>query len=286
MGLQAVHSFELAAPMMLELISDITLADRFYVITVFGRAYLHQREALTGGDEKLEIEGRSFSVWTRSARPLTAIEVSLFSWLKDDSHQVAQQVAAQTFAVLVTTELERRERELLARRWTESAAQTSQVSATSSMIVAASEPERLRKLHPLGWMAVFLTAPKEKELRTQIWPVMAEVIQMQQGLGGQQQYEKVAASLQGKSTQPQVATSALVPTVLYRWGNVVDTGVKNLSHTLGRALEFYRYRWLILGLVFVGYLIACSAVKSWVSDLAQPSRPAATQQPAEPVGNR
>src|SRR6185369_14403731 len=46
MGLQAVHNFEIVASMLVELISEITLADRHNVVSVFARAYLNQRAQL------------------------------------------------------------------------------------------------------------------------------------------------------------------------------------------------------------------------------------------------
>jgi hypothetical protein len=292
MGLQAVHSFELASPMMLELISDITLADRSHVITVFAHGYLHQREALTGGDGKIEIDGRSFAVWRHSPRPLTAIEGSLYSWLKDESRPVAQQIAAQTLAVLATTELERWERAPFQK--TPSAWPQTAQPQSSHAEPAVAEWERVHKLLPLGRLSLLAALPRKKEVRTQVWPLMAQVIEMQQHFDKGRTYRQIVASLRSKNSsaasQAQEGSATIVPMVLQRWRTFGDEGVNTLAHGLSRALEVYRYRWLILALLLISYMVACNAVQRLKVALSQPSSPPEIQQPAtadqETHGNR
>jgi hypothetical protein len=243
MGLQAVESFELVASTLVELISEVTLADRFHVVSVLVRAYLRQREHLVGGDGEVELGGRTFQVWIRSPRPLTPIETSLYGWLRDGEHPVAQQVALQTLAAIAATEVEQKEREMASPRPPEAG------EARPVTRIAPNAP-RLRRLDFLGRMAVFLAAPRRKEIRPLLIPLVAEVIEVlradRRGV-----FETIAATAGGgpirvSSEKPTISRKPILPVVLARWQVIGEEEVRRLARILSVAVDVTRWRWVIL----------------------------------------
>lgn len=251
MGLQAVDNFDLVSSTLLELISEVTLADRFHVVSVLTRAYLRQREQLEGGEEEIEIGGRTFQVWPHSPRPLTTIEVSLYSWLQDEEHPVAQQVAIQTFAAIAATGLEQKERELASRSVAVLAPPQLPI-----LRIAPNQP-RLRKLGFLGRMAVLMAAPRQKETRPLLLPILAEVVEVRR-TERLRLFETVAANASGVANraspdEESARKTSLLPVVLDRWQALEEKSIQSLAHTLRIALDVFRWRWAIL----LAFLVSC-----------------------------
>jgi hypothetical protein len=245
MGLQAVDNFDLVSATLMELISEVTLPDRLHVVTVLARAYLKQREHMKGGDDELDIDGRTFQVWTRSPRPLTAIETSLYAWLQDEQHPIAQQVSIQTFAAIAATELDQKERALASRR-----APAASPPQPAAIRISLDAP-RLRKTSILGHMAVFLSAPRKKSTRDLILPILAEVIEVQRA-ERRRIFDDVAATASGAPKRLQAGgkpgniVKKLFPVVLARWQAMGEDGVRELALAMSHALDFFRWRWAIL----------------------------------------
>lgn len=261
MGLQAVNDFDLVASTLMELISEITLPDRLHVVTVLVRAYLSQRERLEGGEEEIEAGGRTFQVWSRSPRPLTTIESSLYTWLQDMERPVVQQVAIQTFAGIAATELEQRERELGSRR------APAPAPPPPPMTRVHPNPPRLRQLSLLGRMAVFLAIPRQKENRARLLPVVAEVAEVRR-TERSRVFENVAAAasrLSGQSPAAEVPAlkKPILPVVLARWQTIEDSGMKSLAQALEGALAFFRWRWAILGAAVLSCVLLVHDYRDW-----------------------
>jgi hypothetical protein len=258
LSLQAVHHFELVASLLMELISEVTLGDRLNVVSVFAGAYLKQREELTGGDGEVEIAGRTYPIWTRTERPLTPIEISLYSWLRAGGQPVARQVAAQTFAAIAATELDRKERSLGAgprpggRR-----------PRLSVRLRRASSPRFLRRLSLFGHAAVFLAAPHTRARRSLLRPVMAEVMEV----------ERSHRAGKGDQGAPTAAPDAAM--IITRWRSTSDGEVRAFARSLGSAFKIFLWRWvLILSLVFCAVLWYDWREWSWSN--ADPLPPADT----------
>jgi hypothetical protein len=239
-GLQAIRNFELAAPIIQELVPEVTLPDRVHLVKVFVLAYLHEREQMQNGDDRLEVEGETYEVWTVSLRPLTPIEAFLYRCLEDDLRPVAQQVAVEAFAAFSATPLETLERELAARR------RMTGVPASSPLAppTMSWSTERLRKLDFLGEMAIYLTAPREPLLRMTLRPLLAEVVEMQRGNPNVPTYS--AANLSRRIP--------LFPLVKEKWLAVSNDSVRRVARALSHATEIYRWRWAIVLLVlYLGF---------------------------------
>lgn len=261
MGLQAMQHFELVSSTLVELISEVTLADRLHVVTVLARAYLRQREQLKGGDEEIEIDGRTFQVWIHSQRPLTAIEKALYSWLQDEYHPVAQQVAIQTFAAIAATELECRERALPFRL------DPAPDIPPPSIVRLAPNPPRLHTAGFLGQMAVALATPRQREARPLLNPIMAEVIEVRR-LEPTRFFESMTASSgqTGRKVLPGQGTpsrSPLLPMLLSRWQATGEEGVQSLVRSLGIALDLFRWRWPIVLTLAVSCVLLVHDVREW-----------------------
>ncbi|MBP0027030.1 SH3 domain-containing protein [Roseofilum sp. Guam] len=87
--------FQIIAPKLKGLVSEITQEERNEIANILTNIYLKQRASLTGGDRVIEIQGKQYSVWLDSQRPLTTVEQAMIDWAKDDSNISAQQVATQ-----------------------------------------------------------------------------------------------------------------------------------------------------------------------------------------------
>lgn len=230
-GLQGLHDFELVSPLLIEFLSEIALKDRKNVVSVFVKAYLQQRDQLRGGDGEIEIAGRTYQTWLRSPRPLTPIEISLYSWLRDGGHPVARQVAAQTLAAFTTTELEQKERALGASQ-EKVAVKTAPRAARR---VASSRP-RLRRLPLLGYAAVYCVAPFQMPARKLVRPVLAEMIELERS--------------HSRGTLP----------LLDRWRSSDDQEVQGLARSAAAAFRLYHWR---RGIIAAQILCVILALAFW-----------------------
>jgi hypothetical protein len=252
-GRQAVRNYDLAAPLLSELLAEITLAERSILVEVFTRAYLDQRRQLEGGDETISIDGVPYPVWIRQPRPqerLTKVEQALYFWLQAWEQPVAQQVAAEGFAALAGTRLDRRERELAAQRQRAGVPQ-----AAAAVFDPAIQPVLLRSLGPLGWLA--LTAViRGRELRAALWAPFAELLWIRRQApagatmdGGHGAAAGAAGSQAAPGSVPPAGPRmASAEEVLKRWRlAAVNDSLRSAVDYLERALELYRWRWAAIG---------------------------------------
>jgi hypothetical protein len=256
-GLQAIRNFDLVAPLLDQLVSEITLTDRAFLVSVFRQAYLRQREQMADGEGQIQVEGRSYPIWTQSSRPLTRLELLLFDWI-ESGDPVARQIAVQTFAALEATELERLE------RW----AASSLGSGMGGSRARGKETPiwklpRVRKLGLLGHMAVYLADPRDWRRRAALQPLLAEMIEMgrrkkspmgyidlhpQHELGELKQGDGSALPLKGGAARNSFRYSVLPGswTLLRRWSASSEKSVRSLTSALKRAVFLYRWRWVVV----------------------------------------
>ncbi len=233
------------------LVAEVTLDDRYLVVAVLVRAYLHQRRELKGASKSLEIDGVSYGIWPSEARPLTPIETSLYSWVDAGVHPVAQQVALQAFAAFASTDLEFRERGYVPGQPGHGIMTFGQAQDT----LAPMAP-RLRSLSLLGKMAMFLAVPIDGPRRAVLEPLFAEVLEIRHGLYPVRPYQYLANLVSEKGRQhvgeDQVRALPHIPLLLSRWKDSPDEGIKAVTILLGRACTIYAWRWPI---VVVGFLV-------------------------------
>jgi hypothetical protein len=241
-GLQGSDHFELVAPILMELISEVTLQDRENVVSVFVRAYLKQREELDGGDGEIESGGKTYQVWLRSQRPPTAIESSLYQWLRDRKQPVARQIAAQTFAAFAATDLERKERSLGVRQEKKPVA-----APRPAFLPMTPIQRRLRLMSLFGYLTVLIGAPLRRYL---LWPVMAELLAIERRQEG-------AAVLSAPSFWTSFTPLSLpsVSPVFDRWQVNDDKEVSRLARSARATFKLFRWRWpILLGLILCAAL--------------------------------
>jgi hypothetical protein len=247
-ALQAVENqtrpdLELAARLLPDLLTRLAFADRPQVTALAVRSYLFQRQQLAGGDRKLEIDGRSYAVWTDGARPLTGVERTLYGWLVADDRPVAQQVAVDAFAAIAATPLDREERRLLAAQPPEAA-----LGAGSAF---AASPE-VRGLNPFGHLAIVLATPGKEELRPLLRPLLAEVIARRgrylQILSARQRRARRPQGQGGAGSQPLTVDPEIwrIGVILDRWKGVRNDYAQALAGYLRKAVFFYACRWAIV----------------------------------------
>ena len=169
--------------------------------------------------------------------------LSLFSWLRDDNHPVAQQVAVQTFAAISTSGLDAKERTLALHR------KLSPGMAASRRTSILKNPKRLRRLNPLGEMSLLFMAPRKEEVRALLRPVMARPWLSSVPTGLCQPPRKArrkglsASSYSGHTNSAAGASASCGPGEIC---TAPDSAVNDLARTLSRTLLFYRFRWIIV----------------------------------------
>jgi len=279
---QMMRNYVVVALMLQDLVSKITLQDRPAIVEVFVRIYLYQRQRLAGGDSRVELDGRSFGVWTTSVRPLTDIEAALYGWILDDSRPIAQQLAVDIFEAMAETTLEHEERRLRQAR-----PQAQRVMGTGPAASGSNLPQ-LHSLPPLGHLAVFLAAPRKKKVQAILAPLLAQFIVVQRRAAVRHRAEarrrsdalKVAGSPAPSSTVEGREARALA--LLERWRGVSNEAAKAISRYLERALSFYRWRW---GIVFavIGLLLSLYfGSRAMIHHLSQP--PTSITTPTQSAG--
>lgn len=88
-------NFKEVAPYLQTLLTKLTREEIDDIITIITDIYLHQRATLKGGDEAIEVNGRSYQVWINSQRPLTDVEQVIFEWLGNEKYPIVQQAALE-----------------------------------------------------------------------------------------------------------------------------------------------------------------------------------------------
>lgn len=266
---------DLAAQILPRLLSRLTIEDRPQVVALAVRSYLHQRQRLEGGDRKLELDGRSYRVWTDGTRPLTGIETTLYGWLFDSSRPVAQQLATACFSAFAATALEREERRLLRER-----PQTVALSGGGRGVYNAG-PE-VYSLNLLGHLAVVVATPGREEVRPLLRPLMAEVIVerrrqlaiMAERLRQKRKAKKGKGAAAPESEDPNQIESAWdaerIERVLERWGKVRNRSAQALAGYLKRAVLFYRWRWGMVAIIGILLLELAHLYRQAELALAEP----------------
>jgi hypothetical protein len=280
---QTQRDFGLAAQLLPAVLARVTLKDRPAVIQLAVRTYLFQRQLLPGGDQRIAVGGRSFAVWTRTVRPLTGLEASLYSWILDDSRPVAQQLAVDIFAALSDTALDRDERML--RQPQPRSAATPAAVATPTAPPAA----EIHALPLLGHMAILLAAPRKPQLRQIMKPLLAEVIMeyrrrppatMQSPRNAPAEVPSptssaVSAELtQGTGSSrsnglrpadpPLTFGHQRIDYLLTRWTGVRNAATNAMAMYLRRALTIYEWRWaLVLAMVLLLCITWLVGRRSW-----------------------
>jgi hypothetical protein len=240
-GEQALRFYELAAPLVVKLLAEVSLRDRSLLVGIFVRAYLEQRRKLAGGDETLQIGEERYPIWIWQGRPLTQVEEVAYLWLQEWEHPAAQQVAAETFAALGATTLESRERQLIAER----RAPAGGSHRASSSLAPAPSPNRVRSLGVLGWLALVLTV-RGRELRAALWAPFAELVWISRQAPSTTM--SAAASPAGSHSYIMFGLALASTTeVLQRWRiAAANESLKDLVDHMQRALTMYRWRWPIV----------------------------------------
>lgn len=258
---QARGRFDTVAALLQDFLAVVTVRDRPLVVRILTATYLSQREALGGGDEEIEVDGKTFAVSTRSARPLTEIEASLYSWMLDESHPIAQQIAVEVFAALGLTTLERTERE---RR---NARQQSPVFTAAQLSPPLPEPQSY-STPLLGRLALRFATRRKPHVRPILKPLLAELIVV----GG-----APLASIADPSRHERIET------LFARWAGVSSKATQAIGRFLQSAFTLYRWRWgLILAGAFLALLLY-QLVPPFVGYLETPPSPSIAHDAASPA---
>jgi hypothetical protein len=271
---QALQNFELVVQLLQDLLSQIHLQDRPAVVEIFAKTYLHQRQRLSGGDRRVEVEERRYEVWMESPRPLTEIEATLYGWLLDSGHPIVQQIAVDVFDRLGRTSLEVEERAMRARR---------PVVARNELPAGdfGRKPKsQVRRLPVLGYAAIFCTAPRKPQVRVTLRPLLAEIVALKRVWTAPKPDRRKAAP------QPLEFPKPPATVLLERWNTVANDSTKAVAGLLRRALFFYNWRWLFIGMVLllgVGLYYGTPIIYHLIQERRAIAQSQATGIPASPT---
>lgn len=225
-GEQALQHYEKAAPLIVRLLASVSLQDRSLLVDIFVRGHQDQRKMLVPGEESMQVEDESFPIWITCPRPRTNVEQALYRWLQEWDQPVAQQVAAETLAIMSLTPLEVKERERIAAR------QAAAVVRPSSAPLVYQPPfDTVRPLGILGHVSLFL-AVRGGELRSALVAPFAELIWLSK-----------------RSWTPAVLASRTNPIteILKRWrGDTGNESLEDMVKHLDNALAAHRLRGLLV----------------------------------------
>jgi hypothetical protein len=89
--------FSIIEPQLQKFVYNLTSSERESLVEILTEVYLEQRANLSGGNDKIKINERSYQIWTNSDRPLTDIEIVLYRWIRRiESEVLRNQVTEQT----------------------------------------------------------------------------------------------------------------------------------------------------------------------------------------------
>jgi hypothetical protein len=248
-GVQAVQSFAMFAPVLRELISEVTLRDRSLLMITFRHAYLQQRRELKGGESTVRVGGVYYPIWFREGRPLTAIEWMLLEWL-DRADPIAQQIAVQAFAAFQASDLERAE-QIAAMRLRLGASFRPAVEPSSS-------EEKVRRLDAIGMAAAYLGAIGSVENRPLVAPLLAEVAEMTRWRKEPSKYIPVESNRDeawwgaGADVARELLGLSPATKLFERWRSAPTSKPSGLVTSLHRAFLLYEYRaGILVGFFFL-----------------------------------
>jgi hypothetical protein len=239
---QALQNFELVVQLLQDLLSQIQLPDRPAVVKIFVKTYLHQRNRMTGGEKKIDVEGRKYDIWIETPRPLTEIEATLYGWLLDNSHPIVQQLAVDVFDELGRTLLEKEERRVK---------DLGPLMPRNELIGMSfnSRPQpQVHNLPILGHAAVYCVAPQKEAVRATIQPLLAEVIVLHRQRAA---IEPTNTAAHGTAASAFVTTRSPAEVLFERWGAISNDATKAIARLVRRAFFLYRWRWLFVTLMVV-----------------------------------
>lgn len=249
--MQAIRNFSVVSQLMQEMLSFLQLRDRQAAVGLFTRTYLYQRFQMVGGDQTLRVENVTYSVWTKSARPLTEIEATLYGWLLDNSRPIAQQLAVEIFDALGATSLEREELAIPAPK-TPSPFQGQDLE---TLTFRRSRPN-VYSLSWLGHLAVYLSAPRKRQVRSVLKALLAQVIVLSRRKPPHGLSSKQASASPGDNASSKVRVEG----ILQRWSGIPNDATRAVTRLLRVAWRFYRWRWaLVCTVCLVVLLLAWQA---------------------------
>jgi hypothetical protein len=98
---QARERFEQVAPLLQQLVGEVTPAEQDDVVRRLTEVYLEQRERLPGGNAQVQVNGRTYPAFVETPRPLTAVEGAMMRWMRDPAHPVAQRIGMRASVAFV-----------------------------------------------------------------------------------------------------------------------------------------------------------------------------------------
>jgi len=230
--------FKIIEPKLKGLVSEITQKERNEIANILTNIYLKQRASLTGGDRVIEIQGKQYSVWLDSQRPLTAVEQAMISWAKDDSNISAQQVATHA-SVNFVYKFDKEEAEKIEQLREEIESKTIETIEEYPLLVKGADP-------PEGWymgkLIPWLVARNFEDYRTSIRNLLPESLF---------HYKRNRENMNF---------------VLEKWQNTSDEDIENIADRLKPGIFWAEnMKWVMVSVA----LIVVSLVNSSINQLGK-----------------
>ena len=91
------HRFADLEPHLLRFVSFLKEGETEYLITNLTNCYLKQRREFEGGEETITWQEDEYPVWITQKRPLTEVEIMLYTWIDLEGNVKANAIALQSF---------------------------------------------------------------------------------------------------------------------------------------------------------------------------------------------
>jgi hypothetical protein len=98
---QARERFERVAPLLQQLVGEVTPAEQDDVVRRLTTLYLDQRKDMEGGDAEVKVNGRAYPAFVDAARPPTPVEQAMMRWMREPRHAVAQRIGIRASVAFV-----------------------------------------------------------------------------------------------------------------------------------------------------------------------------------------
>lgn len=160
------------------ILETIPIGGRLNILKAFHDSYLEQRQLLGGGEAGFVFERRSYPIWLKSSRPLTAIEVCLEGWVRDPSKPAIQQMSLDALAWLANSEFAHAEQkaQLQALRPAKVSSQPPMGTSGNASSDQASSGATIRRLGPGASAVLSLLSCGQTDLTTVATHLAAEIV--------------------------------------------------------------------------------------------------------------
>jgi hypothetical protein len=227
---QSSTNFEKVEPLLQKLVVEIVESESNEIIDILKNIYLEQRKKLVFSNDCIEIDGAQYPVWIYSDRPQTAIEKSMYNWIKSPNNPAAQQIALRSF-VLFAKALDIQEEQKILQIRKQRAQYDTMPKPTPNVPTPFSADKLVKKNKLIEEIAIWLATIGAKHYYPIIQGLLPEVL------------------VQNKSNKQVMAF------VFEKWHRGADNEISTIAKLQSRAINFIEHSAILIGVPVLAILV-------------------------------